>query len=97
MEAGIPANHRERPRVPPSVAVRRITEASCTRNIKTAVAIYVSGSCCTKGTTSLMALPAVGRAFRILRRDANLRLAAQPGVGHIRLDGAVAEWLKAAV
>ena len=27
----------------------------------------------------------------------NLRLAARPGVGHIRLDGAVAEWLKAAV
>jgi hypothetical protein len=24
-------------------------------------------------------------------------LAAQPGVGHIRLNGAVAEWLKAAV
>src|SRR5579863_3874303 len=37
MKAGIPANPKNgRPRVPPSVAARRITEASCTRNIKTA-------------------------------------------------------------
>jgi hypothetical protein len=35
--------------------------------------------------------------FRIERDECNLRLAARPGVGHIRLDGAVAEWLKAAV
>src|SRR5690348_5890906 len=36
MSAGIPANRRGRPRVPPSVAGWRITEAFCTRNKKTA-------------------------------------------------------------
>jgi hypothetical protein len=35
--------------------------------------------------------------FPRLGPAANLRLAAQPGVGHIRFVGAVAEWLKAAV
>ena len=30
-------------------------------------------------------------------RNPNLPLAARPGLGHIRPNGAVAEWLKAAV
>jgi hypothetical protein len=39
-----------------------------------------------------------GRAtFSASNEPASNLLAAQPGVGHIRLNGAVAEWLKAAV
>jgi hypothetical protein len=37
------------------------------------------------------------RDFTMSQMKRNLRLAAQPSVGHIRLNGAVAEWLKAAV
>jgi hypothetical protein len=36
-------------------------------------------------------------AFSVLNEAVRNLLAAQPGVGHIRLNGAVAEWLKAAV
>ncbi|HLJ00817.1 MAG TPA: hypothetical protein VKT76_13950, partial [Bradyrhizobium sp.] len=62
--------------------------------------IDVSARCCTKTTQTRANLPdraAVLAANRVSRKSANLRLAAQPGVGHIRADGAVAEWLKAAV
>jgi hypothetical protein len=38
-----------------------------------------------------------GGATKSTRRNLKLPLAARAGVGHIRANGAVAEWLKAAV
>jgi hypothetical protein len=89
--------------VPPSVVNARITEAFCTRNQKTACGklrdrcfwkmLHKNHASC----AGLRDRAGFLAPDRVSRKSANLRLAAQPGVGHIRADGAVAEWLKAAV
>jgi hypothetical protein len=89
-----------RPREPPSVALGELLKlpahAIKRRQLRSLLG-DVSGRCCTNGTHTLMGVANRYVAFSASNATGRNLLAAQPGVGHIRSHGAVAEWLKAAV